>query len=81
MRPQLRLRAVRVRAAAVAVLASDDPEAHRRHLGDLLFAAVELARHLDVDAEAALRHATDTFRQQMEAATPRTDGGAHAANG
>lgn len=35
-------------------------------LGDLLQAVVSLARHLDVDAEQALRTATGTFRTRFE---------------
>ncbi|HVH50977.1 MAG TPA: nucleoside triphosphate pyrophosphohydrolase [Gaiellaceae bacterium] len=39
-----------------------------RELGDLLFAAVNVARHLDVDPELALRQATDRFRARVEEA-------------
>lgn len=49
--------------------AGDDP-AHDDHvtdeLGDLLFAVVNVARHLRVDPEAALRAATAKFRHRFE---------------
>ena len=45
----------------------------QEELGDLLFTCVNLARHLQVDADAALRQANAKFRRrfaQMEAAAP-----------
>lgn len=44
-----------------------DAAATAAELGDLLFAVVNVARHLDVDAEAALRAAIDRFRTRFEA--------------
>ncbi len=39
-----------------------------RELGDILFAAVNVARHLDADPELELRRATDRFRARVEEA-------------
>jgi tetrapyrrole methylase family protein/MazG family protein len=53
-------------AATDAALAAGDADDRRARLGDLLLAAVELARHLGVDAEEALRLATDGYRREVE---------------
>lgn len=43
-----------------------DPEATMVEVGDLLFAVVNVARHLDVDPESALRAAVSKFRHRVE---------------
>ena len=43
-----------------------DPRRIDDELGDLLFAVVNVARHLDIEPEAALRAATHKFRHRFE---------------
>ena len=43
----------------------NDPAAHTDELGDILFSCVNLARHLDVDSEEALRHCNRKFETRF----------------
>lgn len=51
--------------AAEIVDAAGDPEQVRAEVGDLLFAVVNVARHLGVEPETALRSASDRFRDRF----------------
>jgi MazG family protein len=51
-----------------AVVAAADPDARFEAVGDLLFAAVNVARKLAVDPELSLRSSADRFRARVEAA-------------
>jgi len=45
--------------------AAGDPDQRREEMGDVLFMLVSLARHLDLDAEEALRLANNKFRRRF----------------
>ena len=47
--------------------AESDPERIMDEVGDVLFSVVNVARHLGVDPEAALRHANAKFEQRFHA--------------
>jgi ATP diphosphatase len=46
-------------------LATDDVGRQKEEIGDLLFAIANLARHLDVEPESALRSANEKFRRRF----------------
>ncbi|MFV2038231.1 MAG: MazG nucleotide pyrophosphohydrolase domain-containing protein, partial [Paracoccaceae bacterium] len=48
-----------------------DPQQVFEEFGDLLFVIANLARHLDIDAEAALRAASSKFVRRFEAVEQR----------
>ena len=48
--------------------AAPDREARFHEVGDVLFAAINVARKLKVDPELALRAASDRFRERVEGA-------------
>ncbi|MFT3776123.1 MAG: nucleoside triphosphate pyrophosphohydrolase [Minicystis sp.] len=59
-------------------IASGDKDRIEAELGDVLFALVNLARHVDVDAEGALRRTIDKFSRRfshVEARVHETHGG------
>jgi len=58
-----------VREEAAEVAAAQDRDARFHDVGDLLFAAVNVARKLQVDPELALRGATARFRTRVEGAS------------
>jgi uncharacterized protein YabN with tetrapyrrole methylase and pyrophosphatase domain len=53
-------------AELIEAASSHEPARVYDELGDLLFAVVNVARHLDIEPEAALRAATHKFRTRFE---------------
>jgi len=65
-------------------IAEGDKDRVESELGDVLFALVNLARHVDVDAEGALRRTIDKFRSRfdhVEARVKECHGGWPSAGG
>jgi XTP/dITP diphosphohydrolase/tetrapyrrole methylase family protein/MazG family protein/ATP diphosphatase len=60
--------------------AREDADARFHEVGDLLFAAVNVARKLKVDPELALRASADRFRGRVEAAERLAEAGGAAWN-
>ena len=56
------------------VCEATSPEEHQDEIGDLLFSVVNLARHLKVDAEVALRAATAKFEGRFRAMESMAEG-------
>ncbi len=54
----------------------NDPDATESEMGDLLFTAVNLARHLKIDPESALRRTNAKFRSRYSAMETLAGGGA-----
>jgi len=61
-------------------LANEDPPAVEREVGDLLLAAVGLARTLGLDAESALRRATRRFTARFQRLEERLEGALPGSN-
>lgn len=51
----------------MAAISTGDTDALHGEIGDLLFAVVNVARHLDIEPESALRSAVGKFRSRVEA--------------
>lgn len=56
------------------LLAANRPEQKEAELGDILFALVNFARHLELDAETALRGTIDRFRRRFKYIEARAAG-------
>ncbi len=56
-----------------AARAGNDAGALRAEVGDLLFTCVNLARHLDIDAESALRDANAKFERRVDYIESKAD--------
>ena len=61
--------------------AQPEPERLRDEMGDLLFSCVNLARHLGVDAESALRQANAKFDGRFRALETHVENRGDAVSG
>jgi ATP diphosphatase len=61
------LRKIREEADEIEAALEDDKSEAASEVGDLLFAAVNLARHLDADPEALLRSTNQKFERRFAA--------------
>jgi nucleoside triphosphate diphosphatase len=61
------LRKIREEADEIEAVLDDDPSEAAAEVGDLLFAAVNLARHLHADPEALLRQTNQKFERRFAA--------------
>lgn len=71
--PDKRGPVAKIHEEADELAAETDPGRAEEELGDLLFAIVNLARHLKVDPEQALTRATDKFIRRFEAMRSRIE--------
>ena len=65
--PRAVLRKIREEADEIEAALDDDDQSAATEVGDLLFAAVNLARHLDADPEALLRQTNLKFERRFSA--------------
>ena len=63
-----------------AEMAADDPGRLNEEVGDLLFAVVNLARALGIDAESSLRAATEKFEERFSDMEQRVPAGERFSN-
>ena len=80
--PRAVLRKIREEADEIEAALDGDAEQKRpREVGDLLFAAVNLARHLRADPEAVLRQTNQKFERRFAAIEQRAGGARQDAAG
>lgn len=70
----------KVREEAAELAAETEPDRVEDEFGDMLFAMVNLARHLNVDPEQALTRATNKFQHRFEAMRARLEANGKSLN-